>query len=184
MRFPQLNFLRRRRIATNLNLLLASCAFLVVTLCIVGLAQQRTTLLREQMSNTRHEVETALSIVAHFHDLASAGKLSEAAAREAAMAALGSLRYGDNDYFWIQDAEPRMLMHPIKKELIGRNVGDLTDPDGLQVFKEFARVAQSSGSGFVNYEWSRPGGGADEPKIAFVGTFKPWDWILGRRCIK
>lgn len=179
MRFLKLDFLRRRRIGTNINLLLAACALLVVALCAAGLAKQRSTLLRDQLRVTRHEVETALSIVTHFHNMASAGKLADVEARDAAMSALRELRYGDNDYFWIQDAEPRMLMHPIKTELVGRDVGDMVDPDGVRIFKEFARIAQTEGSGFLHYEWSRPGGGADEPKIAFVGTFKPWGWIVG-----
>ncbi|HJU38257.1 MAG TPA: methyl-accepting chemotaxis protein [Tahibacter sp.] len=179
MRLLHLNFLRRRRIGTNLNLLLAGCALLIVTLCIAGLANQRATLLRDQLRVARHEVETALSIITHFHTLATTGTLGDEQARGAAMDALRSMRYGDNDYFWIQDAEPRVLMHPIKTELVGRNVGDMADPNGVRLFAEFARIAQSDGSGFLRYEWSRPGGGADEPKIAFVGSFKPWGWIVG-----
>ena len=40
-------------------------------------------------------------------------------ARQRAAAAIQALRYSGNEYIWINDMHPRMVMHPIRAELNG-----------------------------------------------------------------
>ena len=89
------------------------------------------------------------------------------------------MRYGKNGYFWINDTEPKMIMHPIKPSLVGKNLSSVKDTNGVYVFKETVKVAQSNGSGIVKYSWAKPGFNTPQPKIAFVQLFKPWGWIIG-----
>ena len=51
------------------------------------------------------------------------------------------MRYGQNDYFWINDIQPRMVMHPTKPELDGKDLSGLVDPSGKRIFVEFAEIA-------------------------------------------
>ena len=89
------------------------------------------------------------------------------------------LRYDKKDYFWINDMQPVMIMHPYFKKLIGKDVSRYKDPEGTFLFLEFIETVENKGSGFVHYMWPKPGMDAPVPKVSYVKGFKPWGWILG-----
>jgi len=98
-----------------------------------------------------------------------------------AAALIGSLRYGpeNKDYFWINDAHPRMVMHPYKPEMNGTDLTENADPKGKKLFMEFVKVAKEKGEGFVDYYWPKYGADQPQPKLSFVKLFKEWGWIIG-----
>ena len=100
-------------------------------------------------------------------------------AQESARQALKSLRYGRNDYFWINDLHPRMIMHPTNPALDGQDLTDYQDPTGLRLFVKVVEVCARRGEGLVEYLWAKPGGGAAVPKISFVKLYPQWGWIVG-----
>ena len=128
---------------------------------------------------TRHLVETAWSVVDHYAKLAKTGTMSVEAAQTAAKEAVKALRYEGNNYFWINDAKPVMIMHPIKPSLDGQNLSGFKDPNGKQLFVEMARVAKEKGAGFVDYYWPKPGQEKPAPKISYVKMQPDWNWIVG-----
>jgi len=171
--------IQKLSIARRLQILIASAIAGLLLLTIMFLSSEKTMLLNERQSNVRQTVETAEKVIAHFHDLATQNKMSDEDARQAAKNAVRTLRYGDGEYFWIQDARPVMLMHPIKPELEGKNLADAKDPTGKHLFTEIASVATSQGAGFVFYMWPKPGNTDPVPKVSYVKTFAPWGWIVG-----
>ncbi|MCO5090490.1 methyl-accepting chemotaxis protein [Bosea sp. (in: a-proteobacteria)] len=128
---------------------------------------------------TRQLVQSTYGILEHFHSEQRAGKLTEAEAQRAAIAVIRKLRYDTSEYFWINDMEPRMIMHPGKPELDGTLIGDMADPNGKRLFIEMIDVVKRDGAGFVSYMW--PKLGAEQPvgKISYVQGFAPWGWIVG-----
>jgi methyl-accepting chemotaxis protein len=100
---------------------------------------------------------------------------------EDAKQAIAQLRYGPRgkDYFWINDMAPRMIMHPIKPELDGKDLSGSQDPNGKKLFVEFVDVCRDKGEGFVDYMWPIPGQDAPVPKLSYVKLFEPWGWIVG-----
>ena len=124
-------------------------------------------------------VQTASSSLNHYHALEQSGQISRAEAQRQALENLRALRYGKNDYFWINDHSARMLMHPIKPELEGKELLDMSDPRGKKLFREMIQVAESKGSGFVDYYWPKPGEKDAVAKVSFVQNFAPWGWIVG-----
>jgi methyl-accepting chemotaxis protein len=132
-----------------------------------------------RLEAAQHEVETAHGLVAWAHAQATAGKMTTVQAQQLALQQLASIRFGSKAYFWVNDMQPRMLMHPIKPELDGQDVGQLKDPNGLQLFKAFVAQVQQHGQGFVAYQWPRPGQAEPEDKISFVKGFAPWGWVIG-----
>jgi methyl-accepting chemotaxis protein len=124
-------------------------------------------------------VESAHSLVQYFHSQSASGKLSEEAAKQAALSAVKALRYGDNEYFWINDMRPAMVMHPIKPELNGTDLSANQDPGGKHLFVEFTQVVQAQGKGFVWYLWPKPGSERPVQKVSFVQGFAPWGWVIG-----
>ena len=91
------------------------------------------------------------------------------------------MRWGNDNkgYFWIQDTDGKMIMHPIKPSLNGKQLLGLKDPDGKLFFKEMDEKAQKNGAGFVDYKWPKPGFEKPVDKISYVRLFKPWGWIIG-----
>ena len=90
------------------------------------------------------------------------------------------LRYTDCGYFWINDFNANMLMHPIRPELQGQNMMDYKDSNGVQVFKNAVDICSTEAEqGFIEYVGPKPGSTEDRPKLSYVRTFKEWRWIIG-----
>ncbi len=70
--------------------------------------------------------------------------------------------------------QPRMLMHPMKPELIGKDLSRTADPNGVLLFNEMVAAVRAKGEGFVDYSWPKPGHAEPQPKISFVKGFAPW----------
>jgi methyl-accepting chemotaxis protein len=94
---------------------------------------------------------------------------------------ISALRYGKDgkDYFWINDMNPRMIMHPIKPSLNGKDLSSFKDPNGKHLFNEFVKVCREKGEGFVDYMWPKPGHDKPVAKLSYVKLFKPWNWVVG-----
>ncbi len=82
------------------------------------------------------------------------------------------MRYHGDEYFWINDLEPKILMHGVKPELNGKNGTDIKDPHGKQIFVEFAKIAKEKGAGIVEYQWAKPGATQPVDKISYVNLSK------------
>lgn len=151
---------------------------------LLGLAVAQTsnlaTSLREQrQGELKHLAELALSIAREEYEAATQNIVSDSKARENAAARIGKLRYGNGDYFWINDLRPAMIMHPIKPELDRQDLRDIKDPAGKRLFVEFTDVVKLEGQGFVDYQWPKPGKDTPQPKLSYVAGFQPWNWVIG-----
>ncbi len=136
-------------------------------------------LMEGKKSGTRNAVEVAYGFIAAFDQQAARGEISREEAQKRAADTLRDIRYREREYFWINDLEPRMIMHPNVPELNGQNVSEYKDPNGKHLFMEFVTVAKSQGSGFVSYMWPKPGEKYPVPKLSYVKLYQPWGWIVG-----
>jgi len=138
-----------------------------------------SSLTQQKQIELKHLAELALGIVKEEHAAAQKGDIAAADAQKRAMARLAALRYGNNDYFWINDMQPRMVMHPMKPEMNGNDLSTNKDPNGKALFVEFVNVVRKDGAGFVSYEWPKPGFNQPQPKLSYVVGFAPWSWVIG-----
>ncbi|BCO27670.1 hypothetical protein MIZ03_2559 [Rhodoferax lithotrophicus] len=166
-------------VARRLALLISVAVLGVVLLTTIFLYSERTLILNERQNAVRQTVEIAHNLVTHYQQLATTGKMSETEAQQLAKDTIRQLRYGGDEYFWINDMNNTMVLHPIKPEMEGKNLMDIQDPTGLHLFSEFVRTVKTSGSGFVNYMWSKPGSTEPVPKVSYVKGFAPWGWVIG-----
>lgn len=151
----------------------------MVVVLIYGLMSEYGTVAAEREIKTRHLVESAHALIAHYQQQEAAGALTREQAQQAALAAVKSLRYDGREYFWVNDMNAVMLMHPFKPELDGKSVADFKDPDGRFLFREFVDVVRRQTAGFVHYKWPRPGAETPQPKLSYVKGFEPWGWVVG-----
>jgi len=137
------------------------------------------TLEKDSESKLKNLAETSYKIVEFYYNQSQKGVYSEAQAKDLAKQTISNLRYDSNEYFWINDYTPVMIMHPTTPELDGKNLSDIKDPDGLAIFVEFTKVAKTNKEGLVRYQWPKPGSDKAEPKFSYVKAFEPWQWIVG-----
>jgi hypothetical protein len=71
-------------------------------------------------------------------------------------------------YVFVCSMDNKLLAHPYKREMVGQSVNDLKDVKGKPIFKEFQKVAEQSGAGWVNYWWKKPGEQQEFPKTTYI----------------
>lgn len=171
--------LRRFTIFQRLAILVGIVIFGLIVLSISSLSNQYQALKNEQYLKTKNVVETAYSTIKHYAALEQNQTLTRQQAQSQAIASIRSLRYDDTNYFWINNYQPAMVMHPIKPALEGKDLTNNKDPDGTPLFVEMVSVVKQSGEGYVPYKWPKPGNDNPVDKIAFVKGFEQWQWIIG-----
>ena len=114
-------------------------------------------LIKEKQEQTHKLVETAFSILQEQSNLQMSGAISLETAQQQAKAAISGLRYDETNYFWINDLDARIVLHPVKPELNDKDMSAFTDPNGKRIFAEFAAVAKRDGEGVVDYQFAKPG---------------------------
>ena len=121
-------------------------------------------------------VENSMSIIRKYYELYEKGILDEEEAKRKALEDIMNLRYEGNNYVFVFDDKGIMLAH-IKKDLIGKNLWDLQDPDGVYIIRELEKASKKKE--FVAYKWPKPGEEEPQPKISYAEYFKPWGWNVG-----
>ena len=114
----------------------------------------------------------------HAQQVAS-GSLSSQDARHLALRVIRSQRFEKENYFWVADLTPAMVLHPLQSELEGSDLTKYRDPSGRPLFVEMASMVKRDGAGFVEYLWTRPGDTEPVAKISYVKEFSVWGWMIG-----
>ncbi|RRV05614.1 methyl-accepting chemotaxis protein [Pseudomonas sp. v388] len=171
--------MRSLSISRRLWLILIVSVLMLFVLAAAMLKQIHDDLYQAKAEKTMHVVQTVSGVLSYYQGLEAAGSLTREAAQQQALKEIRVLRYGQGDYFWINDLRPVMVMHPTNPKLEGQDLSAIRDPDGFAVFNEMVTVAKSQGAGMVNYRWPKPGASEPVKKTSYVQLFQPWGWILG-----
>ncbi|WP_446746009.1 methyl-accepting chemotaxis protein [Sphingomonas sp. OTU376] len=169
----------RLKIGARVNLIGVASFLGLVLVTVLSLMQLSSVMRGGIADQTRKTVEVAYSTIAHYQAEEQAGRMTRAQAQAAALQAVSAMRYSGKEYFWINDMQPRMLMHPMNKALVGQDVSATKDPNGVPVFTSMVDIVRAKGEGFLDYSWPKPGSEQPQPKISFVKGFAPWGWVVG-----
>ncbi|OWQ71216.1 cache domain-containing protein, partial [Stenotrophomonas maltophilia] len=162
----------------KLNLLTLLIALGVIALSVIAARMQYLDLTETRKAALKTQVELSYGILQHYHRLAGTGELSEEAAKRAALQALEVMRAGNDTYYFnIYDTGYRLLMHPFRKDLVGKDMKDFHTDDGVRIYYDQVEAARAGG-GFVNYRWAKPGSKGEVEKVAYAGLFAPWNWVV------
>ena len=99
----------------------------VIALTAFAVVGSHDGLIAERKAHTRHLVEAATALIAHFEKRAEDGRIPVESAKKEAIAAVQALRTGDDNYFWIIDRYPRMILHPYFPDLQSKSLRDFRD---------------------------------------------------------
>ncbi len=93
---------------------------------------------------------------------------------------ISHIKYSKDGYYWINNTDGIMLMHPYKTKLIGKNLLTKTDAHGNFYFKEMIKKSLENDKGaLVTYSWQNSDKTVNREKFSYVKRFKEWNWIIG-----
>ena len=96
-----------------------------------------------------------------------------------AITAISKMKYGTDGYFWINDTDGKMVANPNNPAINGKNMINATDVNGKFYFKEIVNIANTKGSGLVEYLKEKPGKTKAQPKFSYIQKFAEWNWVIG-----
>ncbi len=127
------------------------------------------------------QVQAVLSILQSEYDKVQTGELSEEEAKQEAAEIVRAIRYGDDSsgYFWIDDTDYILVMHPILPEQEGSNRYTLEDQNGIMIIQSIYSVCTSAEkAGFNEFYFTKSDGVTVAPKRAYSAMFEPWNWMI------
>ena len=129
----------------------------------------------------KSQVQSTISVIQSEYNKYQAGEKTEEKAKEDAKETIRIMRYRDDQsgYFWIDDTDYILIMHPILTENEGKNRYELTDQNGVMIIQEIMKVCQSPEKGGYNeFYFTKADGMTVAPKIAYSQIFEPWGWVV------
>ncbi|MEO5377342.1 MAG: bacteriohemerythrin [Magnetococcus sp. DMHC-6] len=163
----------------RINIIIALAVFCSLAVGGVAISGKKSLMLADRQEKTKNLVETVQGVLVYYYGLEQGHVMDKKNAQQSAKMAIAKLRYDTDNYFWINDTFPRMVMHPIKPELDGTDLSEFSDPTGKKIFKEMVDKVSQHGAGFVMYLWPKPGFEKPVSKISYVKGFEPWGWMVG-----
>jgi len=161
----------------QLNLMIVFISFTIFI--VLTLNAFKTSLLQQKYEKIQNVVEVAHHVIEYNFSRINAEGISTEQAQQTAMNTIRALRFDNENYYWINDYSATMVMHPIKTDLIGKDLSGFKDPEGTKLFQEIVDVVNTDGQGFVSFLWAKTGFDAPVAKIGYVKGFKEWGWIVG-----
>ena len=154
-----------------------SLVFLALVFYVLPTVSNR--LVEVKKEGLKDVVEASLRILASYDARVKAGEFPLEEGKKRAAEIVREMTYGKDGYLWINDMQPKMIMHPTQPQLDGTDLTDYKDPNGKRLFVECVRACKEKGGGTVDYVWQKPGAPRLVPKISYVEVYEPWGWIVG-----
>ncbi|RKF15617.1 methyl-accepting chemotaxis protein [Alginatibacterium sediminis] len=143
----------------------------------MDIRQTRQQLYSSADSSLQATIDVAISLVSHYQAMENDIGIENAQAL--AIEAVADLRYQGNEYFWINDTQLNLLMHPLRPENIGKNMRSSVDADGKAHWQAMLDVANKNGEGSVEYRFMHASLESPKSKMSYVKKVPGWDWIIG-----
>ncbi|MDD6639301.1 MAG: methyl-accepting chemotaxis protein [Lachnospiraceae bacterium] len=129
----------------------------------------------------KSEVQTVITVLQAEYDKYTSGLMTEDQAKAEAKEIVRAMRYRDDGsgYFWIDDTEYTLIMHPILTEQEGNNRYELEDQNGVMIIQEIMKVCTGpEGGGYNEFYFTKADGVTVAPKVAYSQMFEPWGWAV------
>lgn len=177
--------------------------FFVLTVFGILLPVMEQELIQSRRDSLRALVDVAFSLLREYDQRVQDGEFSVHDARQRFISRIQSMRFQNQDYFWVQDATlpyPTIIAHPAEPSLegevadgerfntafamqFGDNGSVVRIPQGNKNILQAATEVAVGGGGFISYDWPKPtpDGLTEEyyPKQSYVKYFQPWGWVIG-----
>jgi methyl-accepting chemotaxis protein len=127
----------------------------------------------------RNYVELARTSISHLYE--QPGSANDPAVQQQAWEILAQLRFDDSGsigYFFAYDTKGVNVMHGVNPALVGRDLYDFKDPNGVLMIQQLIAAAQQGGD-YTSYSWENTETNAIEPKLGYSIMLPEWNIMLG-----
>lgn len=127
----------------------------------------------------KSEVQTVIQVLQTEYNTIGQNGITEEQAKENAKEIVRGMRYRDDasGYFWIDDTDYTLVMHPILPDQEGSNRYELEDKNGVMIIQEIMKAAEAGG-GYNEFYFTKSDGTTVAPKVAYSQEFEPWGWVV------
>ena len=136
----------------------------------------RSSMMEDKTTMIKNLVEVAYQAIQHA---ATLEHLTLEQRKQLALETLRTMRYGEDNYLWVNTLDAKMVMHPASPNLEGNDMANFQDAKGEYIFQQFSQIGRSKGEGMLAYSWQKPGQRQPEDKLAYVKAFPAWNWLVG-----
>ena len=168
--------LRNLRISTRLHLINVIAVVGIAAICLYVGVTTRASLMAERRQALAQVMDATTTAIAHYAAQEKQGVLTREQAQHKALAVVHDLRYGEDNYVWINqvldEKRARRLMNGANDALVGSIADAPADV-------EFLRLVRTQGGGVVDQRWPRPGSNVPVAKITEVRGVPDWNWVVG-----
>lgn len=147
------------------------------TVLLLSASSLEQALTKGYAQRTRSTIDIAYTLVGEYQARVHAGEFSTEEGQSRALKRLSSVRYDGENYYWVNDLNGIMLMHPTSASLVKTDVRDLKDADGKHIFSDMIDIVKKDGESAYHYQW--PPDATAKPKISYVKLVPEWGWVLG-----
>lgn len=175
MLFPKRWSFNQLSLNARLALVVVVVVVGLVSLTVMNAFQSRDRQMAGLERTLSSEIESAISVAEQMHARVIKGELSEADAQRMALAQIRNMQWNEGTgYIFAFDSGLVMRMHPLKPELIGKNIRAETDARGTPHYRLMLENDLQYGRGLLRYTQKMPDGSAKD-KVTYTQLFKPWN---------
>lgn len=156
----------------------------VLAFTVVGLLDQYT-LVKNETKKIRSEytdkqkqiVKTQVQSTTMFINLT----IESGVSREDIIEAVRKVKFGKehDGYIFIVTYDGEAILIDPQRHLEGKNIWDITDPNGVKIVQEERRAVRNPDGDFIYYSWYQPSTAAVTPKVSFMKGVPDWEWMVG-----
>ena len=136
-------------------------------------------LYRDKVKSLRLVVESAHSVAMALNADVERGVLTKEDAIRRFVAVAGTIRYDGQEYLFINDFDTRIVLNPVRPDLVGKETAGLKDANGRFFSREMSERARREGAGTLEYAWQKPNDPAFYQKLAYFKAIAPWNMYVG-----
>ena len=141
------------------------------------LLQIKQEYINNQKNIIKSEIDTVYNYIQYKIKTLS-DKLSQKELQQIIINDISNIRFGENGYFFIYNYNGISLMNPMKPELVGKNLYDLKDKNGVLHIQELIKSAKNGGE-YVNFMWDKPSTKKLTEKLGYAIGLDQWKWMIG-----
>ncbi len=175
-----LNLFSHRSMGTKLAVMTAAGVVSMVLVALTVLLIAREQLLVERMDKAHAVVDAVWQMAESYQRAAEKGELTPEEAKQRFFSAAGNIWYENHtNYVIVHDYETGInVVNAGIPELIGKDMRQLRDPNGLPFGSIMMDIAKNKGEGSLRFVFLRNSGSQPQDKIAYVRGFAPWHLMI------
>lgn len=140
------------------------------------ISMEREKLMNSKKEELKNNVDIALTAM---NPLINHKELTPEQSQMMAKAILESIRFADDGYIFTYTFDGTALTVGPNTSVVGKNLIDSKDANGVYFIKDMIDKAKSDGGGYVEYIWLKPSVGKDVPKLSYATKIDAWNWMIG-----